>query len=148
MIALTILLFSNCKKDDNNEPSVVGVWAVTEINAIGCNDPADDGRIDLTEPCQDIFGIEFCLEVEIKFTDSQVTVSSVSSVKDPITGETQTETENDVNSYTLEGNEITTCELDGTGCETSTYSISGNVLTVTFVSEEDGCTNTFTAERQ
>ena len=120
-----ILLATGCSDDDDNEAPanvLVGTWTLTNETASGCNDPTDNYNESVSCDATD------CLKV--RFTaDGKVVAVGVDA---------GTPYEENNGTYTVKSNnKVDLCDLGD--CESWAYSISGNVLTLSFSDPVDGC---------
>lgn len=145
MTALLVLTLFSCKDDD---ASLVATWRINTIADENCPDADDnetivanaDGKI-----CEDFTGGSFCSTLTFTFTET--TFTSVSTTETTLGGTTTTETETSTGTYTTDGDQITICEGGSSTCDTATFSISGNTLTIRS-SEEGECDEVLKGERQ
>lgn len=122
MMTVVVLMVISCKKDDP-KPSLVGTWTLATYLAVNCTDPGDNADETCTSSC-----------TTFVFTETTLTVTDPGSSPDVLT-------------YTTSGTNTITL-MDGTDVfAVATYTISGSVLTATFVDPDTGCTTTFTANK-
>ncbi|MFY0592078.1 lipocalin family protein [Roseivirga sp.] len=142
----TAFLFS-CDPDDTNPiDELVGTWDVTNITTVNCTDP-DDNEPNLIT-CFTEFGFEICGSATLVIdADGNLTTNFVSTITELSTNLSQTETESETSTFTVDGNRITICS-DG-DCETAIYAITGNTLTLSNDgSTSDGCQSTISGVKR
>lgn len=123
MAAAAVLLLASCGSDDNantnNEESIAGSYILTELNTSQAIDLNDDG-VSSTNILDEVT----CLDSAVVFSANGTYTSNTDEV------EIFTTVDSD-------GNEFTTVECFGPFEEVGTFSIEGNVITIT-PSEDDG----------
>lgn len=147
-IALGLMTFSSCKKDDpidpiieENKAKLVGTWNVTEIVDMICNDPADNDS--QTFGCDTVDGVEICNTGTLTFAADGTLTFSFSTTEDgTIVGETQ---EGGGTWEIIDATQMTLC-LEG-DCTNETYTLTDNSFTTTGTDTEFGCTTTVTATK-
>ncbi len=127
-IVLSLVLgfgIMSCGDDDEVGNSIVGTWSAVDVVRMDCTNPNSDGTITLDCPT-------FCL---ITTFNSNGTASS--TYTDPNSG-----SRTDGGTYTVDGNVLTQC--DDNGCESVTFVISGDTLTISVFEEDSDCNLTVT----
>jgi hypothetical protein len=127
---LGALLFSSCGGDDDD---LVGNWVGVSADFVDCDDPNENSSVTLsTEECT--AADDGCFYVEFIFTETIVTANSQISFFGVF------ETDSESGSYTRNGDEIEVC-FDG-DCQSSQFSIDGDILTIITDEDLDGCMST------
>lgn len=149
IILCTALVFS-CDPDDDTNPldELIGTWDVTSLSITDCNDP-DDNSIDGQDiiGCVTEDGLEVCGAIALTFDENgNVTTSFTTTLTLVATGLTQTESDEEVSTFTVNGDEITIC-FDG-DCDTFTYSVVGTTLTINGSDATDGCSTSFSGTKR
>ncbi|MTI19565.1 hypothetical protein E1176_00880, partial [Fulvivirga sp. RKSG066] len=111
------------------ETQLVGTWQSITLERMNCSSPDSEGSISLDCP-------DFCLTLVFNSDGT-----SEDSYKDPNDQEAVVST----GSYSVSGSELTTCYDNE--CETSSFQIAGDVLVITSVGEDTGCTLKLTLNR-
>lgn len=122
LVVVCLFLAISCsKKSADPVPSLVGSWQQISSSEINCTDPMNDDSSICTTDC-----------ATYVFTATSVSITIPGAGAFSLT-------------YTTSGNSITT--NDGSSTDTGTFSIVGNVLTLSFPDDSNGCTDTITATR-
>ena len=127
LLALTIVSFSSCSKDDddnNFKDDLVGVWYVTSQVTVNCDDPADNETLTFDDNCDS----GNCLVLE--FTeDNEVTITIMDQGLSLTFNGTW---DGDADDFEL-------CILGD--CDSGDMDIDGNNATL-YAESEDGCQTT------
>lgn len=117
LMALIIIFFEGCNKDDPAPVSLIGTWILISEVASDCIDPADN----FTDSCSGAYCEEWI------FSETSISVGIYSS------------------SYTKSGNKLLVTVSPGVINE-GIYSISGSTLTLTYQDSpaDGGCKNVST----
>jgi hypothetical protein len=150
-IALGLMTFSSCKKDDTvtgntvieeNKAKLVGTWNVTESVDTGCTDSSDNET--LTFGCETEDGVEVCTTATLTFAaDGTYTFSGSTTEDGTIVGKIE---EGEGTWEIIDATRMTLC-LEGGDCTNETYTLTDNNLTITSIDTEFGCTTTITATK-
>ncbi|OEK04714.1 lipocalin-like domain-containing protein [Roseivirga misakiensis] len=140
-------LVLSCDPDDvNPADEIIGTWDVTNLSSVNCTDP-DDNTANLIT-CVNEFGFEICGSATLVIdADGNFTTNFVTVITDLATNQSQTETESETSTYSIDGNKITIC-FDG-DCETAIYTINGTTLTLSNDGpSSDGCESTISGTKR
>lgn len=149
LLLCSVVLFS-CNPDDNGNPldELIGTWDITALSITDCNDP-NDNSVDGQDiiGCMTEDGFEVCGAISFTFdVNGNVTSTFTSTITLLATGQTQTDSEDEISTFTINGNEITICS-DG-DCETATFSVAGTTLTISESGTNDGCTSSLSGTKR
>jgi len=131
-------IFISCGGDDDIE----GVWIVESFTTTECNDPSDNGS-------ETGYSMVPCTETSEDDCDSFIVTFAATTYTSVLTSTFNENVFTDTGSgtYTIEGDRLTLCE-DGSDCEGNTFSLNGNVITITSdPDEDDGCVLVITARK-
>lgn len=149
ILSVFALPFAACSDDDGDGggDGIEGRWQATLIENSNCNDPEDEVVLDLsTDNCLDFLGTEVCFDIVYEFKGDG-TYEFTTTTETTFMGQTSTETDVEMGTYTTDGNSITICDPDD-DCSMGTFSISGNTLTLTYQDDPDtGCDGELIGER-
>ncbi len=133
LVAISLLLAS-CS--ESLEDSLVGTWNLESWEITGCNDPSENFAQLIADDmgCVTDGGSSICQTVVVADNGTYVNTVNIGGDIESING-TFTVSEDDVATF-CEGGECYTPEIDG------------DILTLTDVDAEDGCTFTRTYKKQ
>lgn len=122
LLALMVSLVS-CDKDDD-KPSIVGNYSLSQESTSGCIDPADNGTE--TKTCTATSCETLSISGDGTFSVAELNNGVTTSYS---------------GTYLLSGNKITLSSIIGGVAETdvATFQISGSQLILTYEKESDGC---------
>lgn len=146
----SVFLLSCDPEEDNIDPldELVGIWDITTLSITNCNDPNDNSasRQGIIG-CVTDNGMESCTTAALTLElNGDATTTFTSTLRDLATGQSQTQTEEQNSTFSIDGNEITIC-TDG-DCETFTYSVAGTTLSVDGSDASNGCSTSFSATKR
>lgn len=135
-------LTTSCGKDaDEPEPeTVIGVYDLISYSLTNCGGVAVNLNTE-TEECSTIVDTEFCLGGTLEVTDVLLKLDlkiSVDGEEDGMQSEV---------TYTITGNQITTCE-EPNDCETNQFEFTNGIVKITYTDTADGCMTTITARKR
>ena len=138
--ALLSLLFTSCGDDDGD--SIAGTYRLVTFTQTNCDDPQENFSLDLSadDGCTTLLGEEIC-------GDGTMTLSENGGFSFSLTlsAAGQSFSSSGSGTYTVDGNEITIC--DGDDCETSTFALGSDRITISVSEEDDPCIISLTGER-
>lgn len=129
-LAITALFFIDCKKDESTEPEdsgLVGTWNLTKLTVVSEGEP-----MVLTGDILSQMGAYWIL----KFKSDNTFESNYKLEAGP---------EYETGTWSASGNELS-ITFDSGGSETFDYTLSGNVLTVSWSDSEGGVEESLTGE--
>jgi hypothetical protein len=120
LLSMILFLYS-CDDDGNNNKlnKLVGTWASTYVEFSNCDDPTDDIQV-----IDGMCGTVPCLVLAINSDGIYSVVINFDVIP-----------ETEAGTITISGNTIEICEGGGVDCQTFSYSVDGNTLTM--VSSDD-----------
>lgn len=124
---------TNCTSGDDG---IEGTWKLVRVDITGCNDASENQSVVAGTLTCDVYCVDETITIG---TESFTTVSTIGFL-----GSTETTTTE--GTYTINGDQITTCE--GTDCVTGTFEVDGDEMTFIEVDTDTGCTATATYSRQ
>jgi len=139
-----VLVVASCTDDEGNALDIIGTYEVSSYTITNCQDP-DDNDDGSQLGCSTEDGYETCNGITLDFREGGVLITTLSATITEIdSGLSQTETQDMVGTYSIEGNVVTIC-VDGE-CEDGEYTVSGNNLVI-ITDEDSGCIGTLEGSR-
>ena len=111
LLVISCVIMWSCGDDDDDDDTspLVGSWTSTTLSITDC----EDGSVDIVDlGCGGCFSNDF--NSDGTFSTRVLVPGSIDSTMMGI--------------YTTSGNVLTTCDEDGNNCETSNFSVSGDML--------------------
>lgn len=144
-VMMVLTLFA-CK--ENEIPTLEGKWRIKIMTEENCPNPSDNVILmaNTNEKfCGTAGGINYCSTYDFRFTKSTYTYTKTTERN--LGGMLQTEIETTIGAYTADRNQVTFCVTGETTCETATFYILGEILTITEIREGE-CDSIMTGEKQ
>lgn len=150
IVLICSIFVISCDSEGDTIPleDLAGTWDITALSVTNCIDPNDNSPSGQgIVGCVTENGMEACTAIALTFTETgNTTTVFTSTLTDQATGQSQTQTEEQNSTFTMEGNDITIC-TDG-DCDTYSLSIAGTTLSINGVNSDDGCTTSLTGTKR
>lgn len=133
-----------CGKEEDERPiieeveTVVGVYDIIGYSLNDCG--AISFNLTESQKCQTVEEIEFCFDGTLEFTAELLKMNLT------LTADGEEDGFNEESTYTIMGDQITTC-IDPTECETDQFEFADGVVKVTHT-DTDGCIGSFSARKR
>ncbi len=134
VICATFTLSVSCSDDnDGDSPTLKGDWVANYLSSADCDDPDFDFIFDnpSSTPCT-ASSPSPCIYWKINFAETTYRITVFSSDAG------QTFEEITDGTYTVDGNQITACDIDN-DCGVATFTLTSNTLKLVEPDDEDGC---------
>ena len=120
LLGSIIFSFHSCSGD---EDEITGTYEITSFATTQCDDPSENFTFDFSSNggCDDLFGVEVCGQGTITLSEDDTFTMSITISVD---GDSDTLTS--VGTYSIDGNQITTCEDNI--CETATFESGSGMI--------------------